>query len=77
MASVMHLLSPLTSWLSRRAEFQADNFAKAMVGAQPMINALTKLSRDNLSTLTPDSIYALFYYSHPPVPLRIAQLKGH
>lgn len=72
----LHLLSPLTSWLSRRAEFQADDFAKNMVGARPMISALTKLSRDNLATLTPDRLYALFYYSHPPVPLRIAQLKG-
>ena len=41
-----------------------------------MISALTKLSRDNLSTLTPDNLYALFYYSHPPVPLRVARLKA-
>ncbi len=76
MGPVLHLLSPLTSWLSRRAEFQADGFARKMVGAEPMISALTKLSRDNLATLTPDKVYALFYYSHPPVPLRIAELKG-
>lgn len=73
---ILHLLSPLTSFLSRRAEYQADHFAKLMNGAEPMISALTKLSRDNLSTLTPDRIYALFYYSHPPVPLRIARLKS-
>lgn len=75
MGPVLHLLSPLTSWLSRRAEFQADAFAKSMVGADAMISALTRLSRDNLATLTPDRLYALFYYSHPPVPLRVAQLK--
>lgn len=74
--TVMHLLSPLTSFLSRRAEYQADSFAKAMTGAEPMISALTKLSRDNLATLTPDELYALFYYSHPPVPLRVARLKA-
>ena len=73
---VMHLLSPVTSFLSRRAEYQADGFAKAMAGPEPMISALTKLSRDNLSTLTPDRLYALFYYSHPPVPARIARLKA-
>jgi STE24 endopeptidase len=72
---IFHLASPLTSFLSRRAEYQADGFAKAMTGAESMISALTKLSRDNLSTLTPDELYALFYYSHPPVPLRIARLK--
>ena len=73
---ILHLLSPLTSFLSRRAEYQADHFAKLANGAEPMISALTKLSRDNLSTLTPDAVYALFYYSHPPVPLRIARLKS-
>lgn len=71
-----HLLSPLTNFLSRRAEFQADGFAKSMVGPQPMITALTKLSRDNLATLTPDPLYTLFYYSHPPIPERIAHLEA-
>jgi len=37
---------------------------------------LTKLARDNLSTLTPDALYALFYESHPPVPARIARLRA-
>jgi STE24 endopeptidase len=41
-----------------------------------MVSALTKLTRDNLATLTPDRLYALFYYSHPPAPLRIAALEG-
>jgi STE24 endopeptidase len=76
MGPVLHLLSPLTSWLSRRAEYQADNFAKAMAGSGPMIAALARLARDNLSTLTPDALYALFYYSHPPVPTRIARLRA-
>lgn len=73
---VSQLIAPVTNYLSRRAEFQADGFAKSMVGSGPMISALTKLSRDNLSTLTPDWLYALFTYSHPPVPERIAHLKG-
>jgi STE24 endopeptidase len=75
MGPLTHILSPLTHFLSRRAEFQADGFAKNMVGREPMISALTKLSRDNLSTLTPDRIYAKFTYTHPPVPERIAHLK--
>jgi STE24 endopeptidase len=76
MGPVLHLLSPLTSFLSRRNEYEADNFAKAMAGSGPMISALTRLARDNLSTLTPDALYALFYYSHPPVPARIARLRA-
>lgn len=73
---VLHLLAPLTSFVSRRAEFEADAFAKTLLGPESMISALTKLSRDNLATLTPDRFYVLFYYSHPPVPVRIARLRG-
>ncbi|MBU3889898.1 M48 family metallopeptidase [Methylosinus sporium] len=74
-APILHLLSPLTNFLSRRAEFEADGFAKSIYGKEPMVSALTKLSRDNLATLTPDRLYALFYYSHPPAPIRIAALQ--
>ncbi|PNG25740.1 M48 family metallopeptidase [Methylocella silvestris] len=73
---LLRLAAPLLNFLSRRAEFQADAFAKAIVGEDDMINALTRLSRDNLATLTPDRIYAMFYYSHPPIPIRVAQLKA-
>jgi STE24 endopeptidase len=76
MGPIGQLLSPFTNFLSRRAEFQADGFAKSMLGPQPMISALTRLSRDNLATLTPDWLYTLFYYSHPPVPERIAHLES-
>jgi STE24 endopeptidase len=73
---IMHLAAPLTNWLSRRAEFEADDFARVMIGREAMISALTRLTRDNLSTLTPDRLYVLFYYSHPPVPVRVAELKA-
>jgi STE24 endopeptidase len=68
------LLAPISNWMSRRNEFQADDFARRQVAAAPMINALLRLSRDNASTLTPDAVYALVHYSHPPVPLRIRHL---
>lgn len=72
---IAHLLSPLLSLRSRRAEFEADDFARQMVGKEPMISALTRLTRDNLATLTPDPLYATFYFSHPPVPARVAHLR--
>ncbi len=76
MGPLMHLSAPLANFLSRRAEFEADDFARTIVGREPMIRALTRLSRDNLSTLTPDRLYTVFYYSHPPVPVRVAQLRA-
>lgn len=75
---LLGLLGPVMSlpanWLSRRHEFQADDYARRQVGAAPLASALTRLTRDNASTLTPDPLYALVHYSHPPVPERVAQL---
>jgi STE24 endopeptidase len=71
---VAPLLAPLGNWISRRNEFQADDYARRHVAAAPMISALLKLSRDNAATLTPDPVYALVHYSHPPVPIRIRHL---
>jgi len=66
----------LGNWTSRRHEFQADAFARSQTGADPMVSALVRLSRENASTLTPDPLYALYHYSHPPVPVRIARLRS-
>ncbi len=40
-----------------------------------LVNALVKLYQDNAKTLTPDPLYATFYESHPPAPIRIAHLQ--
>ena len=72
--AVSPLLGLLGNALSRRHEFQADAFARRMVGAAPMVSALTRLARDNASTLTPDPWFSLVHDSHPPVPLRVARL---
>ena len=69
------ILGVFGNWVSRRHEYQADAFARRMVGAEPMVSALVRLSRDNASTLTPDPLYALVNFSHPPVPLRVARLQ--
>lgn len=69
------LISVLSNGLSRRHEYQADDFARRMVGAAPMISALVKLSRDNAATLTTDPLFALVNFSHPPVPLRVRHLR--
>jgi STE24 endopeptidase len=68
------LIAPIGNWISRRNEFQADDYARRHVAAAPMVGALLRLSRDNATTLTPDPLYALVRYSHPPIPVRIRQL---
>ncbi|HMT02945.1 MAG TPA: M48 family metallopeptidase [Burkholderiales bacterium] len=67
--------APLSSYLSRKNEFEADDFAKNYSSKKDLINGLVKLYRDNASTLTPDSLYVKFYYSHPPASIRIAHLR--
>ena len=67
--------TPLASLASRKHEYEADGFAAEKSSAQDLISALVKLYQDNASTLTPDPIYTAFYSSHPPAPLRIANLQ--
>jgi STE24 endopeptidase len=64
--TVMFWLSPLLHWWSRRYEYEADAFAREVVGsAEPLVDALRKLNEKNLSNLTPHPAYSGFYYSHP------------
>jgi STE24 endopeptidase len=70
------LLTPLSSLLSRRDEFEADRYAAAHASADDLVHALVKLYEDNAATLTPDPLHSLFYDSHPPAALRIARLQG-
>ena len=69
-------LQPLFSSLSRKHEFEADDFATAQVRADSLINALVKLYKENANTLTPDPLYSAFHDSHPPAPIRIAHLSA-
>ncbi|NNE75548.1 MAG: M48 family metallopeptidase, partial [Pricia sp.] len=61
--------------LSRKFEYQADNFAKSTYAALPLITSLKKLSKNSLSNLTPHPAYVFMHYSHPPLYARIANLK--
>jgi STE24 endopeptidase len=69
--------TPLGALWSRRHEYEADAFASQHADGNALAAALVKLYRDNASTLTPDPLYAAFYYSHPPATARIARLEGH
>ena len=68
-------LQPVFSHISRRHEFEADDFAAAQAQTGNLIQALVKLYRENANTLTPDPLYSAFHDSHPPAPIRIAHLN--
>lgn len=65
------LFTPISSWLSRKNEFEADEFAATHASAQRLISALLKMYKDNSSSLTPHPLYSKFYFSHPPAKERI------
>ena len=69
-------LSPMMAQLSRKHEFEADAYAVAHTNGSDLASALLKLYKDNASTLTPDPVYARFYYSHPPASERLARLQA-
>lgn len=69
-------VTPVAAHFSRRDEFQADAYARAQASGEDLSSALLKLHKDNAGTLTPDPVYARFYYSHPPAAERLAALAS-
>ena len=61
--------------LSRKFEYQADDYAKNNFGSKPLISSLKKLSKNSLSNLTPNKLYVKIHYSHPTLLQRVINLK--
>lgn len=74
---ISKLTSVFMTMLSRKNEFEADAFAAEVTGnPEDLISALKKLSKDNLTNLTPHPFYVFLNYSHPPVLQRIEALRA-
>ncbi|MCP4683035.1 MAG: M48 family metallopeptidase [Desulfobacterales bacterium] len=70
------LFSIFGNILSRRHEYEADSYAVKTYGRPgSMIEALKKLSVDNLSNLTPHPLKVFLGDSHPPVLERIRAMR--
>jgi len=70
------IVSIIGNWLSRRFEYEADNYAARTYGKPGAMGAaLKKLSVDNLSNLTPHPLKVFLSYSHPPVLERLRALE--
>ncbi|MCY7312042.1 MAG: protease HtpX [Pseudoxanthomonas sp.] len=77
----------IAMWFSRRREFRADQGGAALAGREKMIAALERLSSNQPSSL-PAQVEAFgiaggvgqglkkLFLSHPPMPERIAALRG-
>lgn len=74
---VSRILSVFMNMLSRKHEFEADEYAAVNQGTPDhLISALKKLSANNLSNLTPHPLEVFLDHSHPPVLVRIKALKA-
>jgi STE24 endopeptidase len=77
LGAIRFFLSPVGAAVMRRYERQADGMAFELTGtSQPMVKALKRLAKDNLSNLYPHPLYVWFYYSHPPLIERIKYLQS-
>ena len=68
-------IKPLMTSFSRKNEYEADAYACLFTKPDDLKHSLTKLYRDNASTLTPDPLYSFFNHSHPPALMRIEAIS--
>ena len=62
------------NYISRKFEYQADDYAKHQYNAEALISSLKKLSKNSLSNLTPHKAYVVMNYSHPTLLQRVENL---
>ena len=69
------VIGVLMNILSRKNEYEADDYAKTTYDGQALQLALKKLSVDSLSNLYPHPFYVFMHYSHPPLLKRLSALN--
>jgi STE24 endopeptidase len=69
-------MAPISSWLSRRHEYEADRYA-IEVARRPeaLASALLRLNGENLSNLHPHPWYSAWHYSHPTLVERLSAIE--
>jgi STE24 endopeptidase len=71
------IMGTLMNMISRKNEFEADNYAKETYNGESLVLALKKLYVDSLSNIYPHPLYVFFHYSHPPLLERIKKIEGN
>ena len=70
------VLDIVTNVLSRRFEYQADEYANSHGYGSQLVSGLKKLSATSLSNLMPHPLYVFFHYSHPTLYQRIQRISN-
>ena len=69
------ILSFCMTYMTRKNEFQADEFATGMGWSNELCSALVKLNEDNLSFPLSDWLYSAYHFSHPPILDRLKAIQ--
>ena len=72
---VMTILNILSSFVSRKCEYRADEQAALEGYGEELISGLKKLNCDSLNDLNPHPLIVLLYYSHPTLLQRIRHIR--
>lgn len=75
-APISEITGVFMNMLSRKFEYQADNYAKNTFDGRYLISSLKKLSKNSLSNLTPHKASVFVHYSHPTLLQRIENLES-
>ena len=73
---ISELTGILMNYMSRRFEYQADDYAKMKFNGEDLVSSLKKLSRNSLSNLTPHKANVFVHYSHPTLLQRVKNLTN-
>jgi len=72
---ISRLISVFVYMKSRKNEYEADFYAVNTYKKNALVSALRKLSKDNLSNLTPHPVYEFINYSHPSLSKRLKSIN--
>ncbi|WP_041075646.1 M48 family metallopeptidase [Thermotoga caldifontis] len=73
-SSLTYFLMPIVNFLSRKMEYEADAYSAKLAGVAPLVRALKRLVKENLSNPNPLPLYKVWYYTHPAPEERIEKL---
>ncbi|MCB9000613.1 MAG: M48 family metallopeptidase [Bacteroidales bacterium] len=71
---IQFILSPITSFISRKMEYAADGYAVKLELGESLIAGLKKLASLNFQNLNPLPLYVWINYSHPPLASRVGSI---
>ena len=71
------IISPVMHFISRRNEYQADQWAvETTTSKNNLISGLKKLAAENLANLSPHPLFVILNYSHPPLFNRVESINS-